>query len=263
MLVINWIVIVLLGALNFVALVANISEVVAPFLRSFGQISLVKLFWSKLTKLHRFAKTPSSVSELRTWCSDHTRDFLGIPRDARLDDFVRHIRDRYCEKTDSGEMVITVSSWDRIAAYMERIIDRQINKSRGLLPFNSILLVVIPREFESKVCDVDCTLSLHTPPLHTLAPDTPPPTFSLPILHSLDTIEALCFASIVQSSVLLLTLLWIHWGDVDHYKTFSTEVEQTAAISRNRSVILDLAIVLSGGALAGMVVRAFYSWGAW
>ncbi|UMY18500.1 hypothetical protein MMB17_03945 [Methylobacterium organophilum] len=102
--------------------------------------------------------------------------------------------------------------------YLDRIVDRLINKARGILPFNSILIVI---------ANLERALDAHK-----------------------ELINA-SLVSLVVSTVLLINLFWVHWGDVDHYASAAREFGATVRIIWVRSMIMQISIFLS---LLGLVL---------
>jgi hypothetical protein len=72
------------------------------------------------------------------------KTFLSIPTSKKdVYSFRNHIWYRYTGKEYPCDKDVNIQNLDRASAYMERVIDRIINKARGTLPFNSILLVIV------------------------------------------------------------------------------------------------------------------------
>jgi hypothetical protein len=115
---------------------------------------------------------------------------------------------------------------DRLITYIERVIDRQINKARGILPFNSIIIAVF---------------SLATGRL---------PANELVIWH-VDMVVMLLFAiaGLAVSSVLCLILFLFYWWNSEDPKSFDVEFEDTLDIVRRRSTIIQWATMISLAAL--------------
>jgi hypothetical protein len=127
-----------------------------------------------------------------------------------------------------------------LLSYLERVIDRQINKARGILPFNSVILAVLSIE-RSRI-----PFSLHDPEgWHT---------YLLAFLF-------LVMFGLAASSALCLVLFVVHWGPASQYGEFNTEVEGTVSLIRIRSVLLQYAIVLSAASLLfGAIVVLTSEW---
>lgn len=149
------------------------------------------------------------------------KTFLSIPiNKAYVDIFRNHIWYRYTGKEYPCDEDVNIQNLDRASAYMERVIDRIINKARGILPFNSILLVIVGMERAEQ-----------KNPL----------------------VIAVTLASLAFSSLILLTLFWVHWGKVDHYQKASDEFNATARIIWFRSYVLQIAIVASFIGVFGVI----------
>lgn len=84
---------------------------------------------------------------------------------------------------------------DMPVAAMDRIVDRQINKARGILPFNSLLMAIITFENSALLRLSDHVLKVKISLLQTA------------VLYGL-----------ALSSILLLELFWVHWGKIDKKK---------------------------------------------
>jgi hypothetical protein len=121
-------------------------------------------------------------------------------------------------------------SGERVVAYADRVIDRQINKTRGILPFNSIIIAVLSIERNRLPVPED--------------------------FQSVLTITAfvLVLAGLVISSLLCLALFLVHWGDSGRYATFDAEFEDTVTLINKRSVNIEWATVLSEACLLGTIL---------
>jgi hypothetical protein len=146
------------------------------------------------------------------------------PEKASVDALAQSVRaaiDFYKSAVSSAEansQKLDVQRGDRLMSYVERIIDRQINKARGILTFDGIMIVAV-RYYD-------------TPPA------TPPN-----VAYVLST-QALWIAIL-----LCLFLCWVHWGKPDRKPDFETEFEDSAALIRNRSILVQWAVYLSVGSV--------------
>jgi hypothetical protein len=119
-------------------------------------------------------------------------------------------------------------------AYMERVIDRQINKARGILPFNSIIMTI-------NSFGVANSRDIKAPY----------------VAHLVNQTERWNFVTAAISSLLLLELFWSHWGKAHIYSTIENDVVEGVIIARNRAIILDTAIVLSLACVFGVIITIF------
>ena len=111
---------------------------------------------------------------------------------------VRHKRTRRSDKL--------TDSW-----YGEPIIDRQINKARGILPFNSIVIAAFSFE-------------------RTRLPNL------LRILNvDINIMLLLTMALLAASSILCLLLMLVRFGPVADYESYSAEIASTVHIIKKRS----------------------------
>jgi hypothetical protein len=119
---------------------------------------------------------------------------------------------------------------DRLISYAERIIDRQINKARGILPFNSIVIAAFG--FERGQIDK-----------------------SLTVLNNVDVrfMLVLAMALLAVSSLLCLVLMLVRFGPPASYAVFATEIQSTIHLVRQRSVVLEVAVICS---IVALVVGA-------
>jgi hypothetical protein len=170
------------------------------------------------------------------WVPERIGNILEIPFGAALAQFRDHIWNRYTGAVYPAKGNATVGDLDRGQAYMERIVDRQINKARGVLPFNSILLTLN---------------SLNIADLSSYQDQ--------PIFAILKWTEYTTLLGLSISSILLLELFWVHWGPVGHYGTPASEMDATAKIVRDRSVVLDGALVLSISCVFAVVLVALFA----
>jgi hypothetical protein len=125
-----------------------------------------------------------------------------------------------------------VQSGDRLVAYADRIVDRQINKARGILPFNSIIMTVlsIERSRLQVPNDVQTWISI--------IPYWLPTGVFFVILVALGISSGLC-----------LMLFLVHWGPNDGYATFRDEFDRTLDLISRRSIKIQWATVLSEACL--------------
>jgi hypothetical protein len=127
---------------------------------------------------------------------------------------------------------------DRAVAYIDRVIDRQLNKCRGVLTFNGLLLASVKLLLDNVLKE-------------------PSSCWQTTGLVSL----CACAAGLMLSSLVLLNLLFVHWRIGGTYKTFGSEfatsVELTALRSRHLSFSLRLSVfavvVLTLGGPIGLV----------
>lgn len=123
---------------------------------------------------------------------------------------------------------VTAARESDALAYTDRVVDRQINKARGILPFNSIFIAALSLENRSGV---------------------DPAT-----LHILEYLAYPIIAGLFVSSILLLELFWVHWGKESEYKDFKEEVVTGLVMARDRSAILDMSITLSIACIFGLLL---------
>jgi hypothetical protein len=111
-----------------------------------------------------------------------------------------------------------------LLSYLERVIDRQINKARGILPFNSIILALI-----------------------TFGRDWSMYQASDPICWHRLALGALCVApfGLVISSFLCLWIFLVRWAEKNEYAQFDKEITSTFKILRKRSALIEWATVIS------------------
>ncbi len=129
------------------------------------------------------------------------RTFLGAPSKAsEVDEFKRAIWNLYKDKNEYAAI-----------AFADRVIDRQLNKARGILTFNAILLAA-------------WRFSEHPPLWFTLFPLT--------------------------SCVLMLRVCWVHWGDASTYASLEQEFNVTIDIGLRRSRMIAGSIWISFVSLA-------------
>jgi hypothetical protein len=119
---------------------------------------------------------------------------------------------------------------DGIISYLERVIDRQINKARGILPFNAIILAVFSFE-KTNIQGHD------------------------PVACFVNTLWLLLFAmlGLAISSALCLLLFLVRWSTASEYKYFHRELATTVDVILTRSKIIEWATVIS---FASLVVGA-------
>jgi hypothetical protein len=160
-----------------------------------------------------------------------------LPNTEALEKFKLAVWKRYTNKAAFPEEVepidaAGVQNADRAITYLDRIIDRQINKVRGILPFNSIIIAALSIERSRINYGISVCPSL------------------ISLLHDvtiLDTLTAI--ACLGYSSILCLRLFLVYWGPIEQYETFDAEVRASADVIRNRSSIIEKSVLISMASL--------------
>jgi hypothetical protein len=146
-------------------------------------------------------------------------------RTAQLVAISQALQDRYFRR-DANNAVDRTHPGDLepMITYLDRVVDRQINKARGILPFNSVIIAVFSIE-RSRLT----------------APQ---------VAWHIDLIAMLWFviALLAISSFLCLSLFLVRWGEPANYG-FDTEVAMTTQMIAKRSRKIEWATVLSEIAL--------------
>jgi hypothetical protein len=119
-----------------------------------------------------------------------------------------------------------IQNADRLITYVERIVDRQINKARGILPFNSIIIGVL--SFERYRLDTQNGM-----------------------YAGFDLVVLLLFTMLCLgiSSYLCLWLFLVRWGKDENYGAFDTELKSTLFLIRWRSILIECATIISAWTL--------------
>ena len=115
---------------------------------------------------------------------------------------------------------------DAAVAYVDRIIDRQLTKARGILSFDGLILAFLG--LISRGAPVGMTGQHEAPIL-------------------------LMMALLAISSGICLTQFRARWGYVADFATFSRETAATLELARRRSFWIERTVRLSVLALAGIV----------
>jgi hypothetical protein len=135
-----------------------------------------------------------------------------------LDDKVLTAPEERAERaTPQGGTVarVPMQDADRAIGYIDRVMDRQINKARGILPFNSILLAIL----------------------------------SFGSVHLGDT-KWLVAVLLVVSSLFCLAMFPVQWAKgSEPYSSFSKELADSVETARRRSIFIEIAIWTSMAAL--------------
>jgi hypothetical protein len=122
---------------------------------------------------------------------------------------------------------VSVSIWQRFekeqdaVTYIHREIDRQINKVRGILTFDGILLVAF--RFDFSKAD-----------------------------HWIQLLSAAALFYISASILISLSIFLVQWGDLNSYKNFRGEYDFKAQVVGTRTKLVNSAVVLSG--LSALVI---------
>jgi len=127
-----------------------------------------------------------------------------------------------------------IQNADRLLTYTERLIDRQINKARGILPFNSLIMAFLALQRFNLVAALTQT----------------PGSIPLDVAYFL-LLTAL--AVLFASSLFCLYLFLFHWGSRAEYETFEAEILGSVTIIRARALIIQSATAL---AALGLVLAA-------
>jgi hypothetical protein len=148
------------------------------------------------------------------------------------------LKNRYFPKTSEGTVdKSNPRSLEPLIGYLERVIDRQINKARGILPFNSVIIAAFSIE-RSRLSGPQ-------------------------VFWHVDLIAMLWFviALLAVSSFLCLRLFRVRWGTPEDYE-FENEVDRTAEMIGERSKTIEWATILSeislGVGAALIVVIEFF-----
>ena len=143
---------------------------------------------------------------------------------------------------------------DHLMAYADRILERQIGKAQGLLPFNAILLGVLGFE-RSRMPD---TLRLPSAATDFLTARLGSLSHSLPWLGtceiSLFCLLVLTMVGLAVSSLLCLSLFSARWHPVPEYASFHNDIGASLKLVRARSRAMEWATVI---AKACLIVSVF------
>lgn len=115
---------------------------------------------------------------------------------------------------------------DRALTYTERIVDRQINKARGILPFNSLIMAFLALQRNN----IASALA------------QAPGSISLGVAYFLLVIA---LTALFASSLFCLYLFLVHWGSNAEYRTFEAEISSSVTVIRSRSLIIRMATALA------------------
>lgn len=105
---------------------------------------------------------------------------------------------------------------ERAQNYLERVVDRQINKVRGILTFDSILIVAI----------------------RTTIDGAHPNLFA--------GSRNVAMSCLWIAVLICLSLCFVRWGTAKHYDDAWTEFEATTQLIRRRTILVQMAVILSG-----------------
>jgi hypothetical protein len=184
-------------------------------------------------------QTPAAAGSTRTKLSKVVHRIYGTPSRTQILRFRDHIWKRYT-LLDVGvnpQRPEDIQNADRAILYLERVIDRMINKARGILPFNTIVITLVSIELsranQSTLVHIFDGLSL-----------------------SLFSVCEISLFLLTISSIILMTLFWVNFGEVDHVETFSKEAEETVYIIRRRAIRLQIAVFLSFAGIFFAVIVA-------
>jgi hypothetical protein len=210
------------------------------------------------------------VPAVRKFLWDFAYRVTGVPNDLQIEQFQQKVWQRYTgseavQKSKLGEANLSyeqlfaaeveyaerevarqssnqdAAEKDRALTYLERIVDRIINKGRGILPFNSILFTLLG--LQVSVFHIE----------HYFQEGFSAVLFKL--------VAAIALMSLVLSSILLLYLFGVYWAEPTEFETFDKEFRHTVAILRKRALVLQAALAFSGGGLICiLILTGMASW---
>jgi len=122
---------------------------------------------------------------------------------------------------------------ERLVAYVDRALDRQINKARGILPFNSLIMALMAIEKTRIPAAIQWNDSLSDVALFAIF---------------------FAIVGLAASSFLCLELFWVHWGRAEIYGAFAKEYENSMTTLRDRSRILARCIIISAASTAAAIL---------
>jgi hypothetical protein len=149
-----------------------------------------------------------------------------------LEKYKKALRDRNTINDTTTNHAARLQSDDRLVAYADRLVDRQINKARGILPFNSIIMTVLSIERNR----------LHAP--------SDPFSYMAVIPYWLPTaVFLIILLALGLSSWNCLSLFLVRWGEHNDYSDFKREFDRTINIVNRRTLRIQWATVLSEASL--------------
>jgi hypothetical protein len=151
-----------------------------------------------------------------------------------LEEFKDTLWNRNIVDKTTPDHAMVIQNGDRLVAYADRTIDRQINKARGILPFNSIIMTVLSIERNR----------LPTPAINDIWTSGSLYQYWLPTVVFLAILLTLGF-----SSWYCLSLFLVRWGPHEEYITFRDEFDRTIDLVNRRSRRIQWATVLSEACL--------------
>jgi hypothetical protein len=158
-----------------------------------------------------------------------------VPSADETNQFESDLWKRYTGKQSSQSVATDdLANADRLLTYLERTIDRQINKARGVLPFNSLIMTFLALQRNIIVSALG-----HVPE-------------SIP-LNVAYFLLVIALSALFASSLFCLYLFLVKWGSSAVYLTFEAEVSNSVIIIRTRSLIIQIATAL---AALGLVLAA-------
>jgi hypothetical protein len=158
-----------------------------------------------------------------SWLSRCIYRLFGVPDESEIVQYRDDLWGRYTGDRPDAQ------TQDRALTYIERVVDRQINKARGILPFNSILLVINGLElFNLKNAGGVAVAAL------------------------LKNIEHLVLTALAISSIILLEFFSARWPKTPSAADFKQEFTDAVLLSRKRAISLNMAIILSVLSLLGL-----------
>ena len=120
------------------------------------------------------------------------------------------------------------SAPETAVTYLDRIIDRQLNKARGLLSFNSILIAALNIERSAG---------------HTTAHPCPTDIASIAALVS-------CMP--------LLVMMYVVWGPLTTYEDPGAEIDRAVKLCCKRAYMLTASLLASGVAIGAALLVMYY-----
>jgi len=120
---------------------------------------------------------------------------------------------------------------DFTLTYIERVVDRVINKARGMLTFNSGLIALSG----------------------ALIKLGPPGNGGMPERPVLTALQYIVLLDLCVSSILMLELFVARWNDPAVYGTYEAELLHSVRALRDRSMVVNFSIFLSAICVVGLL----------
>jgi hypothetical protein len=155
--------------------------------------------------------------------------FLLAPKSQFYSCYTNALLERFDRRpVESREGSPSKGVYEQASSYLDKVIDRQLNRARGLLTFNSILLALVNNEMSVVASHMGTRLILST--------------------------------LLLLSCMLLLGIMFVHWAHADDLQDIAKDLDGSFNICARRTRLVTILTLLSFIAVAVVFVYPVLHW---